>query len=816
MRRITTKHIKKGIKIGLFLIASGALISGIIIFRIIQTLPSPQLLENRRTAETTKIYDRTGEILLYEIYGDEKRTIIPFEEIPDSVKQATILLEDAGFYEHPAFEWKSILRAFIVNIKRGEVVQGGSTITQQLAKKAFLSDERTITRKLKELILAFQLERRFTKDEILSLYLNQIPYGSNAFGIESASQIFFGKHAKELSIAEAALLASIPKATTYYSPWGSNLKQLITRRDYAIQQMALAGYITEEEQEAALASVPEFEKPFQGIKAPHFVMSVQEYLNEKYGEDFVRTNGLSVITTLDMRLQEIAEQVIEAGVKRNEELYEGKNGALVAQDGATGQILALVGSRDYFDVERDGNFNVATQGLRQPGSAMKPFIYAAGFEKGLTPDTILFDLETEFDATGNPEKSYKPGNYDEKFRGPMTIRDALAQSVNIPAVKTLYLVGLGDALKTAQKFGLTTLKEKSRYGLSLVLGGGEVRLIDLVGGYSVFAEDGIKHRQTFILKVSTKDRVLEEFQEESDRVMDAQYVRLINDVLSDQEARAPLFGNSLLIPSLPDYQIAVKTGTSNDYRDAWTVGYTPKLIVGVWAGNNDNAPMIRKGGSIFAAAPMWRDFMAGALPFMTPDSFVSPDPIFTNKPMLNGSYIVTYKYQNQLYPHIHEILYYVDKDDISGPSPKNPQSDPQFQNWESPVVVWAEKNIPNFSAFNQLIPAESEIIGDDSIQLTPGVSLSLTKPQSGDFISPNGIISIAADISSNKPITQIELFWNNIRIATTVNPSLINGISRYAYTFIPQEINLQNLLKITVSTDEGVRAMQEVILFKKP
>ncbi|TSC66968.1 MAG: penicillin-binding protein, partial [Parcubacteria group bacterium Gr01-1014_73] len=446
------------------------------IFYIWQTLPPPTLIEERRVAESTKIYDRTGEILLYEIHGEERRTIIPLAEIPEIVRRATIAVEDAGFYDHPAFDWKSIIRAFLANLKQGQIVQGGSTITQQLAKNAFLTSERTLTRKIKELVLAFELERNFTKDQILELYLNQIPYGSNAYGIESASQIYFEKSVADLNLAEVTILASLPKAPSFYSPWGKNKEALFERQIYVLAQMLQAGFITEKVQKEAVETKISFSKPLQGIRAPHFVMMVQDYLVRQYGENFVRVNGLKVITTLAWPLQQLAEQAVAEGAARNTELYQGKNAALVAQDSNTGQILALVGSKDYFDTENDGNFNVAAQGLRQPGSAIKPFVYAAAFRKGYTPETMVFDLATEFDTTGQPEKSYKPVNYDGEFRGPLTLRKALGQSVNVPAVKVLYLVGLDEALRTARDFGLSTLRERSRYGLSLVLGGGEVKL----------------------------------------------------------------------------------------------------------------------------------------------------------------------------------------------------------------------------------------------------------------------------------------------------------------------------------------------------
>ncbi|MST04407.1 MAG: penicillin-binding protein, partial [Candidatus Pacebacteria bacterium] len=566
-------------KIAVFVIISFLLIATCLlvwVYFLIRNLPSSSVFESRRVNESTKIYDSSGKVLLFEIYGEEKRTIIQLAEISKNLKDATLAVEDAGFYNHSALEVKSTIRAIIANILNRGIVQGGSTITQQLAKKAFLSDEKTISRKIKELILAYRLEKRYSKDEILELYLNQIPYGNNTYGIESASLVFFKKSAKDIGLAESALLAALPQAPSFYSPWGANVKALMARKDYVLERMFAEHWISEEEKNNAQKEDIKFESPSQNIKAPHFVMMVKDYLDKEYGEETVRTGGLKVITTLNWDIQQLAEKILTAGVERNTINYKGTNAALVIEDPKTGQILSLVGSKDYFDIENDGNFNVAYQGLRQPGSSLKPIIYASLFKKGFTPESILFDTETEFDTTGIPENSYKPQNYTGSFRGPIDIRHALSQSINIPAVKALYLSGLDNALKTANDFGLKTLTERGRYGLSLVLGGGEVTLFDLVGAYSVFSQEGIKKDQKIILEISDKKRVLEKYQENPGKlVIDPLYSGMITDILSDNEARRQIFGNSLDLPNLSDYQIAVKTGTSNDYRDAWTVGYTP-------------------------------------------------------------------------------------------------------------------------------------------------------------------------------------------------------------------------------------------------
>ena len=591
------------------------------------------------------------------------------------------------------------------------MVQGGSTITQQLAKNAFLSPERTYERKLKELILAYWIEQRYSKDEILNLYLNQISYGANAYGIESASRTYFNKSAKDLNLAEAAILAALPKAPSYYSPWGSHKEELEQRKVYILEQMFKSGFIDEEEKERAGNSKIKFSEQNIGlIKAPHFVMMVKEFLVEKYGEEILEKGGLNVITTLDWKFQKAAEQTIEDGAKRNAELYDGRNAALVAQDPKTGQILALVGSKDYLaepepigcepgkTCQFEGNFNVASQALRQPGSAFKPLAYITAFQKGYSPETVVFDLPTEFSTYGNTcpltginffdnnSLCFHPENFDRQFRGPVNLRNALAQSINVPSVKVLYLAGINDSIKTAQNFGITTLTDPSRYGLSLVLGGGEVKLIDLVGAYSVFAQEGVKHRQAFILEVkNSQGKVLEKYLDQATQIIEPQYAKLINNILLDAEARSPLFQNSLNLTVFEGREAALKTGTTNDYRDAWTIGYTPSLIVGVWAGNNNNKPMQKQAGSILAAIPIWHDFMSKVLENYPIEFFNKAEQINQTKPMLNGEYI----FNNET----HNILYYINKNDPLGPQPSSPETDSQFWNWELPIKNWWQ-NLP--------------------------------------------------------------------------------------------------------------------------
>lgn len=673
-----------------------ALATGVFLY-VAKDLPSPEIIVSRRVSESTKIYDRTGAVVLYDIHGEEKRTIIPWESIPESIKLATLASEDNSFYDHQGLDFKGIIRAFVKNIKTLDITQGGSTITQQLIKNALLGQGQTysqkITRKIREALLSIEIERRYTKDQIFWMYLNQIPYGSNAYGIESASEVFFGKAAKDLTAAQSALLASLPKAPSYYSPHGDNLKETLARKDNLLLKMKNLGYISEDEYQTATKENLVFRPPRENILAPHFVIIVRDYLIKKYGIGMVENGGLQIITTLDRQLQKIAEEAVSKYAEKNEKLYKAKNAALTAIDPRSGQILAMVGSRDYFDIANEGNFNVATA-KRQPGSAFKPFAYAMALQKGFTDSTVLFDYKTEFNpecsAQTNEEKDkygidcYHPQNYDGNFRGPVTMRQSLAQSLNIPSVQTLYLAGINDTIDLAQNMGITTLQEnRQNFGLSLVLGGAEVKLLDIVSAYGVFANDGIRQTPSFIMRVTdVNGNLLEEYKPKEERVLDQQISRMITDILSDNRSRTPVFGanSSLYFPGRP---VAAKTGTTQENRDAWVIGYTPSLASGVWVGNNDNASMTRQGAGISASGPMWHEFMANALKDKPVEDFQLPDPVEVSKIMLNGSHISDPVSTNR---EVHNILYYVNKENPQGDFPLNPSADPQYKNWEETLV----------------------------------------------------------------------------------------------------------------------------------
>jgi len=580
-------------------------------------LPRPEKFTERQIAQSTKIYDRTGEVLLYEIYGEEKREIVSLDNMSKYIKWAVIAAEDAEFYSHFGINIKGIMRS-VLNIRPGERVQGGSTIPQQLIRSTFLTNKRTIKRKVREIILSLELSRRYSKEQILEWYLNQIPFGSNAYGVEAASRIFFSKASKDLTLSESATLAAMIQGPSVLSPYGENKDRLLIRKDYVLDRMAEEGFIYQEEAEKAKKDDLVFSKKQQLIKAPHFVMEVQKYLFQKYGEEFLKTKGLRVYTSLDWTLQETAEEILKEGAEKNI-AYRAHNASLVAINPQNGQVLAMVGSKDYFaepypkdctpgnDCLFEPDFNVATMGDRQPGSAFKPFVYATAFKKGYSDKTIVMDELTDFGIWGG--KHYVPQNYDGRFRGPVSLRQGLAQSLNIPSVKVLVdLAGIKDSIKTARDLGITTLNQPlSFYGPSLVLGGGEVKLLDITSAYGVFATGGLKASPTVILKIEDDEKnVIEESKKTPKRVLEKSTASLISDILSDNKARAPMFGSRSWL-FFEDYEVSVKTGTTQDYRDGWTIGYTPKIVVGVWAGNNNNSSMTKPGVSV--SGPIWHKFI---------------------------------------------------------------------------------------------------------------------------------------------------------------------------------------------------------------
>lgn len=607
-------------KIGLVTIA--ILVFGVWFFS--HDLPSPKQLETREIPLTTKLYDRNGKIL-YNVYTDQNRTIVPLSQIPDFLKKATIAVEDKDFYKHKGFDVYGIIRAFRKTVFERDV-QGGSTITQQLVKSAFLSPERTIIRKVKELYLAFRVETAFSKDRILEMYLNQVPYGGTAWGVAAAAEQYFGKDVKDLTLAEAALLAGLPAAPTYYSPFGQNPQRSIDRQKLVLKRLLDEHYITKEQYDSASSEKVVFRTAGTDIKAAHFVMFVREYLAERYGESIASRGGLKVTTTLDLDLEASAEAIVKKNIDGLKSLNVSNGAALVTKP-RTGEILAMVGSKDFFDTSVDGNVNV-TIANRQPGSAIKPINYALAFSRGLiTPATIIMDVPTTFGAAGT--KPYSPVNYDNKFHGPVQARYALGNSYNIPAVKVLALNGVVEFINFAREVGITTFEDPSRYGLSLTLGGGEVKMTEMSVAFGVFANEGVKQDLTPVLKVEdSKGRILEEFKPKvGKRVLSKEVAFLISSILSDNSSRSTAFGPSSELV-VRGKTVAVKTGTTDDKRDNWTFGYTPSYLVAVWVGNNDNTPMNPYLSSgITGAAPIWNQIMTTVLQDKVNEAFKVPSGV---------------------------------------------------------------------------------------------------------------------------------------------------------------------------------------------
>lgn len=735
----------------LFLVLAG----GVVLWATTISLPDVRNFENRQVAESTKIYDRTGDVVLYDVHGNVRRTVVPFEKISDYLKHATISIEDQDFYRHGGVQVSAIVRAVWNNFTAGNLLggQGGSTITQQVIKNALLTSEKTVSRKVKEWVLAIRLEKVLSKDEILGVYLNEVPYGGTVYGAEEASRRFFGKSAENLTLVEAAYLAALPQAPTYFSPYGNHRKELDARKDLVLDRMASNGYITRDERDAAKAEKIEFQKQDEyGIKAPHFVMYVKELLETEYGREAVEQGGLKVITTIDWDLQDKAEEIVERWALKNEQNFNAENASMVAVDPKTGQILVMVGSRNFFDDKIDGEYNIAVA-ERQPGSTMKPIAYAAAFSKGYRPETVVFDIPTEFSSTcASGGDCYSPQNYDDTFRGPMTLRDALAQSINVPAVKVAYLVGVQGVIDLAQKMGLSTIGSASRYGLSLVLGGGEVKPLEMANAYATFARNGSYLPTAPILKIEDgAGNVLYDWEKEKEEpveVLDPGAAALVSSVLSDDVARTPAYGaNSKL--HFPGRTVAVKTGTTNDYRDTWIIGYTPEISVAAWAGNNDNRSIEKKVAGL-VVAPMWNEFMQAALEKFKEDGFLTPPPLPED-----ASNAIAGRWREQ--PEFHEILHWVDKDNPTGPAPSNPSRDPQYWLWEVPLYEWLTQS-------GMSVPGEK--IPQDVGKVSP-VSVSIRSPQDGGSHRRTEPLSVS--VTTRGPVSASEVYLGDAFVGSLPN-----------------------------------------------
>lgn len=735
------------------------------------TLPSAEDIMNRDVAQSTKIYDRTGEHLLYEIAENEKRTIVPFEQIPKNLVNATITAEDRKFYSHGALNYFSILRSIYENVKCGCKAQGASTLTQQMVRNVILTLDKTYTRKIKEILLSFAVEQKFTKDQILALYLNQIGYGSTNYGVESASQAYFGKPVSEIDLAESATLAAMPKQPSRYLRDPELLK---ARRDWILTNMEELGYATHDEVVAALAQETPVVAKLTNITAPHFVMWVKEQLETTYTEREVETGGLKVITTLDYGKQAAAEAAVKATVDAKGAVYGFNNASLLSIDPKTGQILAMVGSVDYNNDEIQGQVNVTQQAL-QPGSSMKPIIYAAAWEKGYTPNTILWDVDTVFPTETGP---YNPQNYDNGERGYVTMRKALQGSLNIPAVKTSYLVGVQSGIDFAQRLGYTTLNDRSKFGLSLVLGGAEVTMLDHVRAYGAFANGGIQHGTVGILSVQdAKGAMIEEWKAEENagkQVIDSNLAATVSNVLSDNNARSYVFGTNSAL-QLGDRPVAAKTGTTNDFNDAWTVGYTPSIATAVWVGNTNGTQMNKNAEAVFVAAPMWKEYMQAALLNTPVEQFPAPRIDTVGKDMIDGKIptttytvdTVTGKLATEYTPEqfkktetcgeYHTILRYVNLSDPRGAAPENGKYDPSEPAWESAVQAWISKHNAG------LKPGEA-----------PLVTCGTVPTEYDDVHTAESVPSISITSPSNHAVL-------SRTVTTTLNASVHGTFSRVDY-----------------------------------
>jgi 1A family penicillin-binding protein len=745
-------------------------------------LPQPDRIV-RREGFSTKIMDRNSGVL-YEVYADQQRTPTTFDQLPETLKQAVVAIEDKNFYAHGGFDRQGYIRILWNALTRKRLI-GGSTLTQQLVKNVLLSNERTLTRKLKEFILAVQIENRYNKDQILVMYLNEAPYGGTAWGVATASELYFGKQVSELNLLESAILAGLPQRPSYYSPVASKDKEAYKGRTQdVLRRMREDKYITADQEKVALEELAAMEiKPVPvSIRAPHFTMYVKDLLIDMYGEALVEQGGLRVTTTLDYDLHQKAQTVVTEEVAKVANQDIG-NGAAVVMDPNTGEILAMVGSKDFFAKDYDGQVNVALS-LRQPGSTIKPVTYATAFARGITPATMLMDVPTKFPGA-SPDKPYEPKNYDGSFRGPVQLRFALGSSLNIPAVKLLALVGIEDMMQTAFNMGLTTLEptkeNMSRFGLALTLGGGEVRLVDLTTAYSAFANGGMRVEPVAILKVEDRDgKLLYQHKEtQGKRVLEEGVAFLINHVLTDNNARLMTFGaNSYL--NMGGRPVAVKTGTTNDRRDNWTIGWSNSGMVGVWVGNNDNSPMKSVTSGITGASPIWRRIMLEVLTkypatdwkipgnveakmvdvisgYPEHDGFPSraeyvingtlpplPDPIHRKIRLCRGQDKLATPYSVEINEFEEKVFITPTEDKVLGKLPS----------WKEQNQAWAaSQGDSKFKAPTEYCDGGNELV------------VKLDKPGDKSNIDENEV-TVEARVISTQAVTKVEVYVNGVRRET--------------------------------------------------
>lgn len=793
----------------------------------IRDLPNPKELETRKVDQSTNLVDRNGKTL-YSIHGEENRIIVPSDQINDYVKKATVAVEDGSFYTNPGVDIRGILRAVRNRFTHQGLTGSGSTITQQFIKNALLTRDQTIDRKLKELILALEIGKTYSKEDILTGYLNQISYGNSAYGIETASETYFNKHSKDLTLSESATLAAIPNIPTYYSPYGTHLSDLFIRKDYILDRMVTLGFITDAQAADAKKAAPTVENPnFQaqkGLVAPHFVFYVREQLlqlSKQYPElnlddAHIDTEGYTIVTSLDLDTQNMAQQIMTdmgPGVVKK---YQATNAALTAVDPRTGEVLAMVGSIDYSN-SISGNTNFATARL-QPGSSFKPIVYSTAFgpDYKYSPSSVVYDVKTDF---GN----YTPNNYNGNFNGPVTDRQALAGSLNIPAVKNLYLVGIDKAIVQAQKLGITTLDRPiNEYGLSLVLGAGEVEPVEMAGAYSTFANGGMRNPLRPILRIEKNGKVVKDFTTTpAVEGVKPETAYEINNILSDNSARSFIFGaNSAL--TLKDRPVAAKSGTTDNNRDAWTIGYTPSIAVAVWVGNNaPNKTMVKGADGSFVAAPIWNRFMKQYLTGKPVEQFTRPsDIVDITVDKLSGKLPTDQSPPDQ---HITDIFapWQVPKDPdnvhqkvkidkLTGKlaTDLTPAEDaidqiyttihseaPDKPNWEQPVQDWAKAN--NF------VPAPTD--KDDLHVDANRPSITFISPVNGATVA--GSVAIELSVSGGtRTIGHVDLVLDGASLTTlTAAP--------WTYSFDSSALSPgSHILQATVTNDIGLTKSDQVTI----
>ncbi|MDE0243683.1 MAG: transglycosylase domain-containing protein [Candidatus Kaiserbacteria bacterium] len=664
--------------LSLFFITVGYLV----LFYTFTALPATEI-DTISSKQSIIVVDRNDEFL-FDFSEDEKRLFTPINEVSPHIINATIAIEDDLFFQHKGIRPEAFARAVWNNIKSGSFSQGGSTITQQVIKNIFLTSEKKVTRKIKEMFLALKLEERLSKEEILEIYLNTIPYGGVSYGVAEASSAFFGKDPNEATIAEAAYLAAIPNAPTFYSPYGSNKKLLEERKNRVLGLMLDQGRITRDEYETAKRENVHFQsRDVFSIKAPHFVFFVKEILEREYGPSMKPLEGKEIRTTLDLAMQQEIEEQIQAFAPALEEKHGADNIAALVLLANTGEILTMIGSRDFFDSDIDGSVNLTTS-LRQPGSTFKPIVYAQAFEKGLRPETVVYDVQTQFSESCDEDLfettsdgCYSPFNYTGRFSGPVSLRNALASSVNIPAVKALYLAGIPETISLAKKMGITSITEQpEHYGLSLALGSTDITPLELAQAYNVFANEGI-----FVPYTWKKESMQPTIRK---RILSTSVVRDITDILSDDNARSQTFGRHSPL-NIDDGSVAVKTGTTNNSRDIWIVGYSPNIVALIWAGNSDNG-VLENNAVGFSLAPLFRDVITTAINTYGKryTSFTPNIPVTSpDTPDIVRGFI---DHDEQ-----HAILHYISKDNPTKPT-EDPEQDPQYENWEFGVQDWLNES----------------------------------------------------------------------------------------------------------------------------